>query len=290
MLLRMVVTIALCSSCYTPRYMYSPSALNVPILVKQGDSKLAANYSTAITGSSTLGTSSDYQRKQSNGFDLQGAVAVTNHFALMANYYQRSERNRGTENAADVSVIKYKRRLTEVGLGYFTPLHQSEKVMFQVFAGMGKGRFSFIDDGIDLNSNSVQRQHAASVIKVFLQPGFQFRIKENFALAVASRLSIINYKDINTNYSTPQLETYLLNDIDQGAFVFWEPSFTNTIGFNGLPGVKLEYQLGASIKVTERALDYRTLNFSLGVQFDVRRLFSQPPSGLPLSALLYHQR
>ncbi|MEI9958043.1 MAG: hypothetical protein WDM90_17465 [Ferruginibacter sp.] len=37
-------------SCYTPRYVYSPSAHNVPVLLKKGDSKIAANYSANLAG------------------------------------------------------------------------------------------------------------------------------------------------------------------------------------------------------------------------------------------------
>jgi hypothetical protein len=78
-------------SCYTPRYVYSPTAHNVPVLVKKGDSKLAVNYSANLGGNSenvnavTAGTS--------DGYDLQAAYAFTRHWAIQVNYYHRKEIN-----------------------------------------------------------------------------------------------------------------------------------------------------------------------------------------------------
>ena len=71
----------LLSSCYTPRYVYSPSAHNVPLFSKKNDSKIAANYSSNLS----LANSSENEN-DSYGFDLQGAYAISDHWALQANY------------------------------------------------------------------------------------------------------------------------------------------------------------------------------------------------------------
>jgi hypothetical protein len=276
----MLVALApiLFSACYTPRYMYSPAAHNVPVLVKQGDSKLAANYSSDLSGNPFTSTEGSRERKKSEGYDLQGAVAVTNNFAIQANYFNRTERNKGNDGNLDNSVINYRRELTEIGLGYFRSIHSRDKVMFQVFAGAGKGNFKFTDAGNDLNNLPYTRFHQADIIKIYIQPAFIFRVKENFALSVSSRHSFINFSNILTDYSPLELQDYQLEDLEFGYRAFWEPGFTNTIGFNKLPGLKLEYQLSTSLLVSQRNIDYRSFNFSLGLVLDIPKIFSPPSS------------
>jgi hypothetical protein len=268
-----VVTI-LVASCNTPRYMYSPTAHNVPVLVKQGDSKIAAYYSNDL---STLNEGSG--KDKSHGYDLQGAVALTNNIALQASYINRTERNGGSANYSDSSLIDYKRTLTEAGLGYFTPMGERGKVIFQVFAGLGKGKSTFIDKSPDINSGSgyFLRHHEADVSRVYIQPAFMFRIKETFALSVSSRMSFINFRNIKTDYTPDELNNYQLSDLPYGSRTFWEPAFTNTIGFGKFPGLKLEYQLSTTLQISQRHIDYRTFNFAVGLLLDVSKLFKTVP-------------
>ncbi|MEO5893018.1 MAG: hypothetical protein ABIQ31_22400 [Ferruginibacter sp.] len=261
-------------SCNTPRYMYSPSAHNVPVLVKQGDSKLAANYSTDLSDDPLTGNSSSGYQRKSHGFDLQGAVAITDHFAIQANYFNRSERNRDSESSYDSADIRYKRHLTEIGFGYLKSMHRRDKVMFQLFAGVGKGSFSFIDNGKDINNVFYTKNHRADVLKVYVQPAFLFRPRENFSLAISTRISFINFRNIQTDYMPDELRDYRLDDLEGGYRTFWEPAFTNTFGFNKLPGVKFEYQFGTSVQMSDRrSIDYRGFNFSLGILLDIPKMF-----------------
>jgi hypothetical protein len=79
--------------CYTPRYVYSPSAQNVPLITEKGDSKLGILYSTNGGGIRTE-NEKEY-RKFGRGIDIHGAYAINNRFALQGNFYQRSEQNGG---------------------------------------------------------------------------------------------------------------------------------------------------------------------------------------------------
>ncbi|MEO6721729.1 MAG: hypothetical protein ABIN67_15275 [Ferruginibacter sp.] len=257
-------------SCYAPRYMYSPSASNVPVLVKQGDSKVAAYYSTDLSAPFSTNNSG---KDKSNGLELQGAVAITNGFAIQANYMTRSERNGSNDNNSDKTVINYKRSLAEFGIGYFKAIGRGDKVLFQVFGGAGKGEFSFIDNGQDANGIFGIHHHQADVFKVYFQPAFIFRPKETFALSVSSRFSIINFRNIKTDYTDADLGNYLLSDLPHGSRTFWEPAFTNTIGFAKAPGFKLEYQVLFSVQVDDRNIDYRSVNFALGIVLDIPKLF-----------------
>src|SRR6187200_3205193 len=87
------VLIIFFASCYTPRYMYSPSAHNVPVLVQKGDSKLSAMISTNLSENS--GNHGQVNESKSRGFDLQGAYAITDNFAVQASYLNRTESNNG---------------------------------------------------------------------------------------------------------------------------------------------------------------------------------------------------
>src|SRR4051812_28979282 len=98
--LLLIVLSAVCiASCSTQRYVYTPSAHNVPVLTKKGDSKLSASYSTNLDfGNSDYASDNQYDRNSSNGVDLQGALAITNNLAIQASYYYRKEKNYGSDN------------------------------------------------------------------------------------------------------------------------------------------------------------------------------------------------
>jgi hypothetical protein len=71
-----IITIAF-FSCRTPRFIYSPAPPNNPYFREKGESKLAAYYS--------VGADDDESAEEYNeGFDLQAAFAISNHFALTA--------------------------------------------------------------------------------------------------------------------------------------------------------------------------------------------------------------
>ena len=136
-LLNVVVLIFYFSSCYTPRYVYSPSAHNVPVLTKKDDSKLALNYSLNLSDNSSDNNNSN-SNARGNGFDVQAAHAFSDHWAIMVNYFNRTERNSGDYVAGrrDSVTINYKRHLTEIGAGYYHILTNNQQAVFQVFGGI----------------------------------------------------------------------------------------------------------------------------------------------------------
>jgi len=262
------------TSCYTPRYVYSPSAHNVPVLVNKGDSKLAFNYSTNFSKRNESGAI--VRNNKSSGFDLQGAYAMSKKFALQINYYQRKEKNNGDFSASnlDSSVINYKRDLTEFGFGYYRQLMRNHQAIFQVFAGIGIGRFKFTDIGRDQNNVFHNNYHDAGVTKLFLQPAFTIRNK-NFSASLSSRFSLIYFRDIKTDYSANDLDNYKLDSLNYHPRLFWEPAIVNTFGFKKIPGLQLEFQAGFCILQSPLFIDYRSFNFSAGVLFDVPKLLKR---------------
>ncbi|MEO6540083.1 MAG: hypothetical protein ABIN74_03785 [Ferruginibacter sp.] len=257
--------IILLVSCNTPRHIYSPSAHNVPVLTKKGDSKLGAYYSTNAVGQETKdGVDID---NRSRGFDLQGAVAITNHFAIQGSHFYRWEK---TEGGPDSITIRYKRNLTEIGLGYYMPINDKNNTFFQVFAGAGLGRFSFTDaDRFDVN------YHQANITKIYLQPAVLFKSKGSFTTSVAVRFSGINYSKIKTNYTAAELNDYHLDDLTGRAKWFFEPATVSSFGFKNLPGLRFEVQGGLSFLMARDYIDYRKFNFSIGTWVDVGALFGK---------------
>ena len=253
------------ASCNTPRYVYSPSAHNVPVLTKKGDSKIGAVYSTnAVGNQSQNGKEID---NRSRGFDLHGAVAITNNFAIQASHAYRWEK---TEGGPDSVTIKYKRNLTEIGLGYYLPMNDKQNTFFQVFAGAGLGRFSFTDvDKIAVN------YHQANITKVYLQPAILFKSKGSFTTSVALRFSGISYSKIKTSYSASQLKDYHLDDLSGRTKWFFEPATVSSFGFKNVPGLRVEVQAGLSFLMAQNYVDYRKFNFSIGTWLDVGKLFTK---------------
>ena len=260
-------------SCYTPRYVYSPSAHNTPVFTKKGDSKLAANYSFNLADNSVK--DSVPVRAKARGYDLQAAYAFTKHLAVQVNYFHRTERNAGDFDAGvkDSVVINYKRNLTEIGAGYFYAVNDDHTI-FQVFAGVGFGKFSFTDNGKNENRVLRSRYHQMNVTKLFIQPAFTVKSKRNFAATFSSRFSIIYFKNISTNYTAAEQDNYKLDSLSYSPRVFWEPAVINTFGFKKLPGLQFEFQMGFAFLVSHRFVDARAFNFSGGLLFDLPKLFA----------------
>ena len=280
-LLLATVLIVLFASCDTPRYAYSPNAHNVPLLAKQWDSKLSANYSTnADANSSSNANNNKYDRNRANGYDIQGAVAVTNHIGVQGSYYSRNEKNYGDAYNGDSSVVRYKRRLAEFGAGYFTSLNKRNKIFFQVFAGVGFGTLKLTEAARDYNGVSYNRFYNSDIRKYYLEPTIIFRSKEVFAASLSTRLTVLGFKNVRTDYTQEEKENYKLDSLNRYNMVFLEPAFVNSYGFNKLPGLRIEYQLGLSIPieldVDKQILDYRPFNFSIGLVFDIGKLIRGP--------------
>ncbi len=270
----LVVVIVFFASCDTPRYAYSPNAHNVPLLAKQGDSKVSANYST---NADVQESDNNYNRNRSNGYDLQGAIAVTNNIAIQGSYFSRREKSYGNSYNADTSTVRYKRSMYEFGAGYFTSIHKKQKVFFQVFAGVGFGKLGITDIGSDFNGTPFNRFYNSDIRKYYLEPAIIFRNKEVFAASLSTRFSVIDFKNVRTDYSLEEKQNYHLDSLNRFATVFFEPAFVNSYGFNKLPGLRIEYQLGLSLALDPDAImDYRPFNFSLGLVFDIGKLIKGP--------------
>lgn len=274
LLLLFVSGSGLLAACYTPRYVYSPAAHNVPLFTKKADSKLGINYS------SNFASKAPYDKPafkvRSNGMDIQGAYAFSKKFAIQAAWFTRTEKNEGNYSTTfDSAIIRYHRRLGEVGLGYYTLLNRESSLIFQCFAGVGIGRFRFTDNGKDAGQATYNRFHGSRVVKLYVQPAFQYKNKKQAAASLSSRFSIISFNNIETNYTQQEQENFELDRISSSPAVFWEPAFINSFGFKKLPGFFVEYQAGLSLLMSRRFVDARSFNFSVGVFADLPKLLKK---------------
>ncbi|MBL0356155.1 MAG: hypothetical protein IPP72_04390 [Chitinophagaceae bacterium] len=263
-----------CCSCYSPRYVYSPVAHNVPIITEKGDSKLAFHYSANLGESKKITTIGKLNR--GNGLDIQGAYAVTNHFAVQASYARRWEKNYADYNlnSQDTSIITYSRNSTELGMGYYTFISRRRQSVFQVFGGVSFGKSTFTDKyfaGSTLNDRYLN----LNVTRLYLQPALMMLYEDVFVSTLSSRVSIVYFHNIATDYSSEELKNYSLADLDKKAEIFWEPAFINAFGLKKLPGLKIELQLGMAFLMSQRFVDYRTFNFSAGLVADLPKLFEK---------------
>ena len=251
------------SSCSSPRFAYSPSAHNAPVLTKKGDNKIGGFYSTNITSEGKQ--NNVIVDNRSRGFDLQGAYAVTNHFAVQASYFYRWEQTTG---GPDSSTILYNRNLTEAGIGYYVPVSDNNKIFFQIFGGAGLGKFSFTDV-----SRVGNYFHQANITKIYLQPAILFKSKGSFTSAISLRASNIQYSKVKTNYKGSQLDDFKLDSLTNRSKYFFEPAFMFSFGFKNVPGLRLEFQGGTSFLLSRHFIDYRFFNLSAGIWCDIGAFF-----------------
>lgn len=250
------------TSCAS-RYMYSPSAHNVPVFTQQGDSKIAAAYS--VNGGN--------EDNSGNGLEVQGAYAITKHVAVQAGYSTRNEKTVDSNFSSsyfNFSTVKYKRQMFEVGAGYYRSIHKRDKIFFSAYGGVGFGKFSFKDTGRDNNQLLYSRSHNANVTKYYLQGGVTF-INRGFVTTVSGRATVLDFNRIQTNYSAPELDDLNIDNIANQTYVFFEPAVILSYQFKKLPGMRIECQVGLSAHLRNKDyyLAHTEANFAAGLVFDI---------------------
>lgn len=247
--------------------MYSPAATNVPVFSKKGDSKVAANYSNSSFSGRDVKTNYSY------GLDLQAAYAVKKHWLLLINQSNRYEKTSSNIQVGnrDSNSIRYKRSMTEIGGGFFTAINDSSKLFLQLTGGVGVGKFLFDDDGKNAANIYYSRYHQAGVTKLFFQPAIQLRSGKYYTSSFASRFAVLWYHSIKTNYTPAEQDNYLLDGLTASARTFWEPAVINNFGFKKIPALQLEMQIGFSALLSQRFIDYRSVNISAGAVLDISK-------------------
>jgi hypothetical protein len=278
----MICCLALLTACHTPRYVYAPSPPNNPYFKKKGDSKIAGYLSIGgRDGTNTDGYNGNYSGGYNRGNDLQAAYALTDHWALSFDHFYRKEKdqyNFYSNRIFDTSTVNYRRNITSIGAGYFTGLNKKRKLTFNVYGGMGFGKFSINDKGFDNVSAAYTRFHTAHITKWFIQPGFNFMPGYYFWCSFTTRYVFAHYTDVRTSYSEDELYSLNLSNLNNKTLVLFEPSFNMQFGIPHCPWLAINTGFSFSANMTGGNNDgygnYRTRGTTafLGISLNLSKI------------------
>ena len=253
------------SSCTLFRFAYSPTIQNVPAFKEKNEARVNASVASTLTGTE-------------NSYSLQGAYAVSDHFALTASWNGslRSQDELTITNgggSTNTEIVKYNRRTAEFGAGIFYPISKDKKVFFELYGGYGFGK-NDISDNVATNSGP-NGFHNSKTNKFYFQPSFSFHPGDNFTITPVLRFTSIGYTDISTSYDNNELETFQLLQIGNRRLFFVEPALMTSFGFESAPWFRIQAQMNVSLLTGSTNTNYRSNYFSVGFQFDPVKAFAK---------------
>jgi hypothetical protein len=144
----------------------------------------------------------------------------------------------------------------EAGLGGFK--YGSGLLKFEAYFGGGVGKTKTVDNGKTFEANGA---------RFFFQPsiGVHHHI---FELAFTPRLVAGQFQKPTTTYTTAELTSNKLLDLEKPTWVFMEPALTARVGYKWM---KLQLQLGRSYKLTNKPISFDENFSSIGLIFDFGR-------------------
>jgi hypothetical protein len=69
-----------------------------------------------------------------------------------------------------------------------------------------------------------------------------------------------------------QKRNYRLNNIVDNSPIFWEPAVIGSYGFDAIPGLRLETQIGFVSQINNTDVSFRKSNFSIGAIVNIREM------------------
>jgi hypothetical protein len=232
--------LALLAGCKT---LYAPNVAPAPLLTQKGELRATADVR-----------------------NLQVAYAAGAHVGLMANAYFRSEsKEQDNGEQQDGSGL-----LLEAGAGYFTKFPgKFDWLLFEAYGGAGLGHVAHEVTPM----GGTTRTFDADGLKLFVLPsiGMTFKYVD---LALSGRLTTVRYFGTSSeNYNQSQLEGDNFAGIEDTTWVFFEPAITGRIGYKW---IKLQVQLGQSLKLNSAELNRDKGMFSIALHLDLFRMFDPP--------------
>ncbi|WP_375448317.1 hypothetical protein [uncultured Fibrella sp.] len=235
-LIRLACVLVLCQSCRT---VYTPNALNVPLLQEQGEIKL-------------LVAPNNYQ----------AAYAVTDKIGIIANGRVATSANSSTINGA-ADNFDAKNTVFEAGVGYYG--RTGRNLTYELYGGGGISQVGFHGTG-----SSVGKNYDVSGMKFFVQPNIGFTSR-GFDIAFSTRLSGLQFSTATGNYTATDLKNNDLDGLAKSTHLFLEPAITLRGGYKY---VKLQMQLGGSFKLTQAVIPYNGLIANVGLVFDFAQWYN----------------
>ena len=248
--------VILLASCYANKYVYTPSTANLLTPTKKGNVQVAVNYSSAASSFNGL-----REGQHSNGLDLQTAAAVSNKIAVKADYYTKKENSyfKKIDSSTLENYVSYKKSGFEISGGFYNISKNNNKTNLQLFAGFGTGKL-FLNETKRENL-PVNYYHQMQYNKFYLQPSLSIN-DPNFSIGVATRFSLVFYKNIETNI--PYIKEESLGYIDSKPSFFGDLIVHSQFGFKGLNIFKFQIQAGIYKLFTQ---DFAARNSLLDIKY-----------------------
>lgn len=258
------------TACRTPRYIYSPSPANNPYFREKGESKLAAYYSNG-------GDYNDLESEFNKGYDLQAAYAISDKWAITADYFKRNEKDNifnYDRTYFDSSVVRYRRNFTTFGAGYFFPLTKDKKIIMNLFGGFGPGKLVFHDAGIDDNSINYNRDYTNKLFKWYFQPSVNFFPGNYFRTGLISKMTFVHYNNAITNYTNNEMNYLGLDKLEKNTIRILELTWNMQVTFKNLKWFYLDGGFTVSSDPFDNStnVEARNFNASIGIFFDFSKL------------------
>lgn len=258
-----MVIVIVASSCTTKRYIYAPSTPNIPYFNQEGDSKAAAFYSTAGNG--------DLERRKSDGLDLEGAYALSDHWAVTTSFFYRKERDRETGRSIfDSSIVNYKRKIFEVGGGYFIPFNPKKTITMNVYGGVGLGKFLMNENGTKTGS-PYDRFYNVNVLKWYVQPSLNFMPGKYFRFALYFKPTFVRYGEYTSDYLPEEFEYFGFQKIHRQVINFFEMGYDLQLGIPKVPWLFIEHSVSVVrkdyIRVSPLVSRFGNISVGLNVNF-----------------------
>ncbi|HEY9046139.1 MAG TPA: hypothetical protein VIN08_09595 [Ohtaekwangia sp.] len=229
-LLSACVILLLASSCAP---VYVPNLRNSPLFTKGGE----------FQGSMQVG----------NGLDLQGALSVSNHIGIMANYSFEDRSNNTNQNDDD---DYHQHKFLEGGIGYY----ENDGIWcYEIYGGYGKGEassyadYSFFSAGTSKATGKYER--------FFVQPAFGIN-KKVMHVSFIPRFSVVNFYQFKDDVTGT-----VVTNVNSSAKVFVEPAVMGRVNLAN-NHIFFTFQAGATIVASPDVyFEYRTFQLGTGVGF-----------------------
>jgi hypothetical protein len=272
------------SSCsiVTPKYLHAPAPANLIQIEEKNDIKASLNYS-ATAHSRLPGIGS---KQQSNGLNIQTAFGASNKFAIKFDAFKHWEvdRNKIDTGAFYDFKINYKRQGIELSTGFYKYYGKNKDVAFNIYSGIGIGNNTF--NGFYRNDSGINRTYNADYLKWFIFPSLSINITKNYSFVLGYKLSLLKFRNINTNDN--ELKSGFYKDIAIKNSVFSDFVLDNHFTFNNIKGAKFHVMIGltalhtrfSEYRVYAGGTSYTTGQYlyndrfaSIGVIADMRKIF-----------------
>jgi hypothetical protein len=256
---------ALLGACRTPRYVYTPNTVNVPVFNQKGQGMAQASY-----GSSKINNTSGHAR----GGDFLGAYSFHKHLGVQGRYSFRNEKDQyvlknefvlPVPDSFGTSSVSYKRHEAELGAGGFLPLNRSKSIVMHVWGGMGTGSTDMKEQN-EVAGINYQRNLRYNTFRLYWQPHVSFVPSPYFNISYFFKFSRIYFKNVSTDMNEAELMPRMLNNLSAKSLPITEGGYSLNFGFRGMEGFRIQQQTSLAGSHGDRSV--RGLNISLGLQYN----------------------